>query len=57
VAYDRLCTCELYYVPFRFLKIFTVYLWVGEEGGEDGGEGGGRGGVRGGPGGGLEGGG
>ncbi len=31
-----LCTCELYFVSFRFLYIFTMYLWVGEEGGEGG---------------------
>jgi hypothetical protein len=31
-----LCTRELYYVTFRFLYIFTMYLWMGEEGGEGG---------------------
>ncbi len=34
-----LCTCQLYYIPFRFLQIFTMYLWVGEGGLEQGGGG------------------
>ncbi len=34
--YEILCAWELYFIPFRFLLIFTMYLWAGEGGGRGG---------------------